>query len=114
MATPRALALEVAHCSVAGHVQDITFFAMTQRGAELGGPAELVVTDDPAVGQAGQAAIQEIERDLPLLLERDARRDMAFLAPRLVVGPPLREVEPPIEGRVTRRGGISQEDTDLA
>jgi hypothetical protein len=75
-------------------------------GAERSGPAELVVTDNPVVGQAGQAAIQEIERDLPLLLERDARRDIAFLAPCLVVGPLLRQVEPPIEGGVTRRGGI--------
>jgi hypothetical protein len=90
MATPRASSLKVAHCGVAGHVEDITFLAQTQRGAELGGPAELVVAIDPAVGQTGQAAIQEIKRDLPLLLELDARRDMAFLAPRPVAGPLLR------------------------
>lgn len=114
MATPRALALEVAHCGVAGHVQDITCFAMTQRGAELGGPAKLVVTDDPAVGQARQAAIQEIERDLPLLLERDVQRHMAFLASRLVVSPVLGKVEPPVEGSVTRLRRVGQEHPNLA
>src|SRR5512135_1148328 len=110
----RAAPLQVAHCSVAGHVQDITLRALSQCGPELGGPAELVVTDDPAVGQAGQAPIQEVQRDPPLLLELDPRRDVASLTPGRVVGPVLGQVEPAIQGSVTGWRGVGQEDADLA
>ena len=63
--------------------------AQPHRGAEVRGPAELVVACDPAVKQPGQAPVQEVQSDPPLLLEFDLRRDVALLAPRRVVGPKL-------------------------
>ena len=113
-APPGAAPLQVAHRGVARHVQDVTLRASTQRGAELGGPAELVVADDPAVGQAGQAPVQQVQRDPPLLLELDLRRDVALLAPGRVVGPVLGQVEPAVQRGVAGRRGVGQEDADLA
>src|SRR5205814_2133901 len=66
--------LQVAHRGVARHVQGVAFRASAQRGAERGGPAEFVVTHDPAVGQAGQTPVQQVQRDPPFLLELDRRR----------------------------------------
>ena len=39
---------------------------------------------------------------------------MALLAAGLVVGPVLGQVEPPVQGGVTGRSGVGQEDADLA
>src|SRR5262249_46685491 len=60
------------------------------------------------------APIQQVQSDLPLLLELDVHRDVAFLAPARVVGPVLGEVEPPVQRGVARLSGVGQEDTDLA
>ena len=74
----------------------------------------LVVAGDPPVGQARQAPVQQVQRDLPLLLELDPRGDVAFLAAGLVVGPILGQVEPAVQRGVTGLRGVGQEDTDLA
>ena len=110
----RATPLQVAHRGVARHVQDITLAALTQRGAELGGPAQLVIADDPAVGQAGQAPVEQVQGDPPGLLELDLLGDVALLASGLVVGPILGQVEPAVQRGVAGLGGVGQEDADLA
>src|SRR6266511_752170 len=110
----RATPLQVAHGGVAGYVQHVTLRPSTQRSAELGGPAEFVITHDPAVGQAGQAPVQQVQRDPPLLLEVDLRRDMALRAPGLIVSPILGQVELAVQRGVTGLRGIGQEDADLA
>src|SRR5262249_26208579 len=110
----RPTALQVAHRGVARHVQDIALLPLAQCRAELGGPAELVVAGDPAVGQPGQAPVEQLQGDLPLLTECDLRRDVALLAAGLVAGPALRQVEPAVERGVAAPGGVGEEDADLA
>ena len=71
MPAARAALLEVTHGGIARHVQDVPLAAAAQRRTELGGPTEVVIAGDPAVGQASQAAVQQVQRDVPLLLELD-------------------------------------------
>src|SRR5439155_13277899 len=89
--------LQVAHRGVARHVQEVAFLTPTQLRTELGRPTEVVVAGDPAVGQAGQAPVQQVQGDLPFLLELDLPRDVTFRAAVVVVGPVLGQVEPPVQ-----------------
>ena len=87
---------------------------MSQLGTELGGPAQLVVSHDPTVGQTGQTTVQQVQRDPPRLLELDLGRNMAFLAAGLVVGPFLGQIELAVQRGVAGRRRVGQEDADLA
>jgi hypothetical protein len=66
----------------------------------VGRAAELVVADDPTVGQALAAPLKQIGGDPPLLPEDDLLGHVTLLPAARVVGPILGQVEPPVQGRI--------------
>src|SRR5207302_10088060 len=54
---------QVTHLGVARHVQHVAFLVQPQLGAELGGPAELVIAGHPPVGQPAAAAAEQVQAD---------------------------------------------------
>src|ERR1035438_7130698 len=87
---------------------------MAQLGAELCRPTELVVACDPSMGQAREGPIQQIQRDPPLFLEPDFDRYVTFESACFVSRPILGQVKLAVQGTITRRACVSQENADLA
>ncbi len=114
LAASRRSSFQVTHQGVAWDVEYIAFLAAAQLVAELRRSTEFVIACNPAMGQARQAPVQQIQRDPPLLLELNFRGHMAFQSAFFVGRPILGQVELAVQRAITRRGGISQEHTDLA
>jgi hypothetical protein len=99
------------HCT---NFAKVSFFPSSQGGAEFADSAEFIVTDDPAMSQSGQAAVEQVEANSPLFLEHDLVGNVALLPSLRIRGPVLREIELAIERSVTGRGGVGQKHADLA
>jgi len=100
-ATSRTSSFQITYCRVARHIQNVALAVTSQDGSELGDTTEFVVAGDPTVRQPKQAAVEQIEGDLPFLLESDLGRDMTFQASRRGRGPFPGQIESPVQRCVT-------------
>src|SRR5271156_1016543 len=110
----RRSAFQVADQGVTWDVEHIAFLALSQLTADLRRPTKIVIARNPTMGQAGQAPVQQIQRDPPLLLKLDFGGYMAFRSTCFVSRPILGQAELSVQRAITRRGGVSQEHADLA
>src|SRR5262249_40767646 len=110
----RRQSFQVAHCRGAGHPEHITLSTLTQRLAQPRVAPQLIITGDPAMWHLLTPLVKHLQTLLLARVVTHLWRDVAGVAPWLVVCPLLRERQPEVEQRMVVFRDIAHEDADLA
>ncbi len=105
--------LQVAYNRVGRHFQDVAFPQPAQVFAEPGGPAELLVADNPGVRKARPDLLQEVDSDLLAGLKVDLLGNMTQL-PAAGLAPFVGKVEPSIDEGGAAVSRVGQVNAHLA
>src|SRR5712691_2869037 len=105
---------QVAYRRGAGHPQYIPLATFTQLLAKSRVATELIITGDPAMWDVHAPCVEHLQALSLAGLVTHLWRDVACVAPLLVVCPLPRQGQPEVEQRMVVFRDIAHEDTDLA